>query len=63
MTQQLTHDLKRIQHFGLLDFEELKGLINEADYDASVTEWGKATKKKWYHMTHDAFLRLMYEVQ
>lgn len=61
--QQMTHDLKRIQHFGLLDFEELKGLISEADYEDSVAQWGKSTKKKWYHMTQDAFLRLMYEVK
>ena len=39
VTQQLSHDVKRVQHFGLLDFYQLKGLISEDDYEASVVEW------------------------
>jgi hypothetical protein len=63
VTQQVTHEIKRIQHFGMLDFEALKGLISEDDYEASVVEWSKKGTKKWYHMTLDAFVKLMHEVQ
>ena len=47
----------------MLDFEALKGLISEDDYEASVVEWSKKGTKKWYHMTLDAFVKLMHEVR
>ena len=62
MSQHLTHELKRVQYLGLLDFDQLKGLISEEDLEASVVEWSKKGGKKWYHMTIDAFVKLMYEV-
>jgi hypothetical protein len=46
----------------MLDFEALKGLISEDDYEASVVEWSKKGTKKWYHMILDAFVKLMHEV-
>ena len=63
VTQQVILEIKRTQHFGMLDFEALKELISEDDYDASVVEWSKKDTKKWYHMTFDAFVKLMHEVQ
>lgn len=63
VTQQVMHEIKRVQHFGMLDFEALKGLISEDDYMASVVEWSKRGTKKWYHMTLDAFVKLMHEVR
>ena len=63
VAQHWTHDLRRIQQFGMMPFEELKGLLSEEDYRKSVDEWGRHTKnKKWYHMTMDAFINFMYQV-
>ena len=62
MSQHLTHELKRVQYLGLLDFDQLKGLISEEDLEANVAEWSKKEGKKWYHTTIDAFVKLMYEV-
>ena len=62
MSQHLTHELKRVQYLGLLDFDQLKGLVSEEDLEASVAEWSKKEGKKWYHMTIDAFVKLIYEV-
>ena len=64
VTQHWTHDLRRIQQFGMMPFEELKSLLSEEDYRKSVDEWGRQTKnKKWYHMTMDAFINFMYQVE
>ena len=63
VAQHWTHDLRRIQQFGTMPFEELKGLLSEEDYKKSVDEWGRQTKnKKWYHMTMVAFINFMYQV-
>ena len=63
VAQHWTHDLRRIQQFGTMPFEELKGLLSEEDYRKSMDEWGRQTKnKKWYHMTMDAFINFMYQV-
>ena len=62
--QQWTHDLRRIQQFEMMPFEELKGLLSEEDYRKSVDKWRRQTKnKKWYHMTMDAFINFMYQVR
>ena len=62
MSEHLTHDLKRVQYLGLLDFDQLKGLISNKDLEASITKWSKKGGRKWYHMTIDVFVKLMYEV-
>ena len=36
VAQHWTHDLRRIQQFGTMPFEELKGLLSEEDYKKSV---------------------------
>lgn len=64
VAQHWTHDLHRIQKFGTMPFEELKGLLSEDDYKKSIEEWGRQTKnKKWYYMTVDAFINFMYQVR
>lgn len=62
VAQHLTHDLKRVQQFGLMDFDQLKGLINDEDLQSSQAEWIRGKNRKWYHMTHDAFVNFLYEV-
>ena len=63
VAQHWTHDLRRIQQFGTMPFEELKGLLSEEDYKKSVDEWERQTKnKKWCHMTMDTFINFMYQV-
>ena len=62
VAQHWTHDLRRIQQFGTMPFDELKGLLSDEDYKKSIDEWGRQTKKKWYHMTMDAFINFMYQV-
>ena len=64
VAQHWTHDMRRIQQFGTMPFEELKGLLSKEDYRKNVDEWGRQTKnKKWYHMTMDAFINFMYQVR
>ena len=64
VAQHWTHDLRRIQQFRMMPFEELKELLSEEDFRKSVDEWGRQTKnKKWYHITMDAFINFMYHVR
>jgi hypothetical protein len=62
--QHWTHELRRIIQFGTMPFETLKTILPKRDYAASVAEWEKVTKKKkkWYHMTADAFCNFLYGV-
>ena len=62
VSQHLTHKLKRVQFLGLLDFDQLKDLISGDNLEASAVEWSKRGGRKWYHMTIDVFVKLMYEV-
>ena len=62
VAQHWTHDIKRVQQFGLLDFDQLKGLVKEEDLQASMLEWARTKNRKWYHLTHDAFINFLYEV-
>ena len=41
VAQHWTHNLRRIQQFGTMPFEELKGLLSNEDYKKSVDEWGR----------------------
>ena len=38
IVQHWTYNLRRIQQFGTMPFEELKGLLSEEDYKKSVEE-------------------------
>jgi hypothetical protein len=63
VAQHWTHELRRIIQFGNMPFEQLRPLISERDYNASLTEWNRQTKKKkWYHLTSDVFCNLLYQV-
>ena len=58
----MTHELKRVQQLGLLDFDQLKGLVDDNDLQASMIEFNRLKGKKWYHLTPDAFVKFLYEV-
>jgi hypothetical protein len=46
-----------------MPFEQLRPLISERDYNASLTEWNRQTKKKkWYHLTSNVFCNFLYQV-
>lgn len=62
VAQHWTHELRRVQQLGLLDFDQLKGLVKEEDLQASILEWTRTKNKKWYHLTVDAFINFLYEV-
>ena len=55
--------MKRVQQLGLLDFDQLKGLVNEDDLQASIAEHARLKTKKWYHLTVPAFINFLYEVR
>lgn len=64
VAQHFTHNVKRVQQLGLLDFDQLKGLVSDEDLQASILEWNRhgGKRRKWYHLTHDAFINCLYEV-
>ena len=55
--------MKRVQQLGLLDFDQLKGLVKDEDLQASIIEWGRMKNRKWYHLLYDAFIDFLSEVR
>jgi hypothetical protein len=64
VAQYFTHNVKRVQQLELLDFDQLKGLVSDEDLQASILKWNRhgGKRRKWYHLTHDAFINCLYEV-
>ena len=63
VAQHWTHELKRVQQLGLLDFDQLKGLVKDEDLQSSILEWWRIKNRKWYHLTYDAYINFLYEVR
>ena len=62
VAQHFTHDVRRIQQLGMMDFDQLSRLINEEDLQASIAEYNRKKGSKWYYLTQDAIINFYYEV-
>ena len=63
VAQHWTYEVKHVQQQGLLDFDQSKGLVKEEDLQANILERVRTKKRKWYHLTYDAFINFLYEVR
>ena len=57
-------DVSSRVHQNNVGFDKYKRLVSDEDIQASILESNRhgGKRRKWYHLTHDAFINCLYEV-